>query len=93
MWLRGVIGLLATISVVGYGLAWNTLGKNLGIADPAGSGEQELNSHLKDPEPGCRRSGAWKRANPLNIVRGIGANDFQAAGRLALNPPQDQVNH
>ena len=69
MWLRGIIGLLATISVVGYGLAWGTAAKTseLQIRLVRAS---ELNSHLK--EMNLAAAGlAHETRNPLNIVRGL----------------------
>ncbi|MDB6020347.1 MAG: Sensor protein ZraS, partial [Pedosphaera sp.] len=68
-WLRTFIGLLATVSVVGYGLAWSNAGKTseLQIRLIRAS---ELNSHLK--EMNLAAAGlAHETRNPLNIVRGL----------------------
>jgi len=69
LWLRGIISLLATVSVVGFGLAWRNLGKssNLQIRLVRTS---ELNAHLK--EMNLAAAGlAHETRNPLNIIRGL----------------------
>ncbi len=69
LWLRAFIGLLATICVAGYGLAWGNLAKTseLQIRLVRAS---ELNSHLK--ELNLAAAGlAHETRNPLNIVRGL----------------------
>ncbi len=69
LWLRGLIAMLATISVAGYGLAWSNAGKTseLQIRLVRAS---ELNSHLK--EMNLAAAGlAHETRNPLNIVRGL----------------------
>ena len=69
LWLRAFIGLLATVSVAGYGLAWSNAGKTseLQIRLVRAS---ELNSHLK--EMNLAAAGlAHETRNPLNIVRGL----------------------
>ncbi len=68
-WLRIFIGVLASISVAGYGLAWGNLKKTseLQIRLVRAS---ELNSHLK--EMNLAAAGlAHETRNPLNIVRGL----------------------
>jgi signal transduction histidine kinase len=68
-WLRVFIGLLASISVAGYALAWGNLKKTseLQIRLVRAS---ELNSHLK--EMNLAAAGlAHETRNPLNIVRGL----------------------
>ncbi len=68
LWLRGIICLLATISVVGSGFAWENLVKssNLQIRLVRAS---ELNTHLK--EMNLAAAGlAHETRNPLNIIRG-----------------------
>ncbi|MDB6066290.1 MAG: Sensor protein ZraS [Pedosphaera sp.] len=68
-WLRAFIGILATVSVAGYGLAWGNLAKTseLQIRLVRAS---ELNSHLK--EMNLAAAGlAHETRNPLNIVRGL----------------------
>ncbi len=69
LWLRLIIGLLGTISVAGYGLAWRTFTatSELQIRLTRAS---ELNSHLK--EMNLAAAGlAHETRNPLNIIRGL----------------------
>src|SRR6185503_10584763 len=69
LWMRSVIGLLASISVIGSGLAWRNLAKSseLQIRLVRAS---ELNLHLK--EMNLAAAGlAHETRNPLNIVRGL----------------------
>ena len=69
IWLRLFIGLLATISVAGYGLAWGNLSQTseLQIRLVRAS---ELNLHLK--EMNLAAAGlAHETRNPLNIIRGL----------------------
>jgi len=68
-WLRGFIGFLATLSVLGSGLAWRNLAKTseLQIRLVRAS---ELNTHLK--EMNLAAAGlAHETRNPLNIIRGL----------------------
>jgi signal transduction histidine kinase len=68
-WLRGTIGVLATLAVLGLGLAWRNVAKSseLQIRLVRAS---ELNSHLK--ELNLAAAGlAHETRNPLNIVRGL----------------------
>jgi len=68
-WLRGTIGALATLAVLGLGLAWRNVAKTseLQIRLVRAS---ELNSHLK--ELNLAAAGlAHETRNPLNIVRGL----------------------
>ena len=69
LWLRGVIGILATVSVVGSGLAWRNLAKSseLQIRLVRAS---ELNSHLKGMNLAAAGL-AHETRNPLNIIRGL----------------------
>ncbi len=69
LWLRALIVGLATISVVGMGLAWRNVMKtsDLQIRLVRAS---ELNSHLK--EMNLAAAGlAHETRNPLNIIRGL----------------------
>ena len=69
LWLRSIIGLLASISVVGFGLAWRNVAKSseLQIRLVRAS---ELNTHLK--EMNLAAAGlAHETRNPLNIIRGL----------------------
>lgn len=69
LWLRVIVSLLATLSVAGYGLAWNNVSKTseLQIRLVRAS---ELNSHLK--EMNLAAAGlAHETRNPLNIIRGL----------------------
>ena len=69
LWLRAIIGVLATISVLGSGLAWRNLimSSELQMRLVRAS---ELNSHLR--EMNLAAAGlAHETRNPLNIVRGL----------------------
>jgi len=69
LWLRSIIVFLATISVLGSGLAWRNLSKSseLEIRLVRAS---ELNTHLK--EMNLAAAGlAHETRNPLNIIRGL----------------------
>jgi len=69
LWLRSIILILATFSVVGSGLAWRNLAKSseLQIRLVRAS---ELNTHLK--EMNLAAAGlAHETRNPLNIIRGL----------------------
>jgi len=69
LWLRAIIGVLASISVVGCSLAWRNLAKSseLQIRLVRAS---ELNTHLK--EMNIAAAGlAHETRNPLNIIRGV----------------------
>lgn len=69
LWLRLIIGVLATISVVGSGLAWRNVVRtsDLQIRLVRAS---ELNTHLK--EMNLAAAGlAHETRNPLNIIRGM----------------------
>lgn len=69
VWLRGTIGALATLAVLGLGLAWRNVAKSseLQIRLVRAS---ELNSHLR--ELNLAAAGlAHETRNPLNIVRGL----------------------
>ena len=69
LWLRSGIGLLATIAVVGLGLAWRNLGKSADLQIRLVRAS-ELNSHLK--EMNLAAAGlAHETRNPLNIIRGL----------------------
>ena len=69
LWLRLIIGVLATVSVVGLGSAWSNLttSSELQIRLIRAS---ELNTHLK--EMNLAAAGlAHETRNPLNIIRGL----------------------
>jgi len=69
LWLRSIIMLLATVSVLGSGVAWRNLSKSseLQIRLVRAS---ELNTHLK--EMNLAAAGlAHETRNPLNIIRGL----------------------
>jgi signal transduction histidine kinase len=69
LWLRAFIGLLATLSVAGYGLAWSNAAKTSDLQFRLVRAS-ELNSHLK--EMNLAAAGlAHETRNPLNIVRGL----------------------
>ena len=69
LWLRAIIGVLASISVLGCGFAWRNMAKSseLQIRLVRAS---ELNTHLK--EMNIAAAGlAHETRNPLNIIRGV----------------------
>jgi signal transduction histidine kinase len=69
LWLRSIIALLATISVVGSGLAWRSLGRSSDLQLRL-MRASELNSHLR--EMNLAAAGlAHETRNPLNIIRGM----------------------
>jgi signal transduction histidine kinase len=69
LWLRAFIGLLATISVAGSGLAWRNVAKTA-VLQIRLVRASELNSHLK--EMNLAAAGlAHETRNPLNIIRGL----------------------
>jgi signal transduction histidine kinase len=81
-WLRSIIAVLATISVLGSGLAWRTLSKtsDLQIRLVRAS---EMNSHLR--EMNLAAAGlAHETRNPLNIIRGLA----QMISKLTGTPPE-----
>ncbi|HRT07888.1 MAG TPA: ATP-binding protein [Candidatus Paceibacterota bacterium] len=82
LWLRAIIVCLATISVLGSGLAWRNLAKSseLQIRLVRAS---ELNTHLK--EMNLAAAGlAHETRNPLNIIRGRA----QMISRYPQIPPE-----
>ncbi|HTS17005.1 MAG TPA: ATP-binding protein [Verrucomicrobiae bacterium] len=69
LWLRCIIGLLATVSVVGSGLAWRNLTKSSDLQLRLVRAS-ELTTHLK--EMNLAAAGlAHETRNPLNIIRGL----------------------
>jgi signal transduction histidine kinase len=69
LWLRVIIGILTTMSVAGYGLAWGNLTKT-SVLQIRLVRQSELNSHLK--EMNLAAAGlAHETRNPLNIIRGL----------------------
>jgi signal transduction histidine kinase len=69
LWLRSIIAVLATISAIGSGLAWRSLGRSseLQIRLIRAS---ELTTHLR--EMNLAAAGlAHETRNPLNIIRGM----------------------
>jgi signal transduction histidine kinase len=84
LWLRAFIIFLATISVLGSGLAWRSLSKTseLQIRLIRAS---ELNTHLK--EMNLAAAGlAHETRNPLNIIRGLA----QMISKQPGTPPETQ---
>jgi signal transduction histidine kinase len=68
-WQRSIIVLLATISVIGSGLAWRNLAKSAELQIRLVRAS-ELNTHLK--EMNLAAAGlAHETRNPLNIIRGL----------------------
>jgi len=69
LWLRSIILLLATFSVLGAGLAWRNLAKSSDLQIRL-IRASELNTHLK--EMNLAAAGlAHETRNPLNIIRGL----------------------
>ena len=69
LWLRSIIALLATISVIGSGLAWRSLDRSSDLQLRLVRAS-ELNSHLR--EMNLAAAGlAHETRNPLNIIRGM----------------------
>jgi len=69
LWVRMFIGLLGTICVAGYGLAWHSLVKTSELQLRLVRAS-ELNLHLK--EMNLAAAGlAHETRNPLNIIRGL----------------------
>jgi signal transduction histidine kinase len=69
LWTRLFISLLATVSVVGFGIAWRNLSKTSEL-EVRLVRAAELNTHLK--EMNFAAAGlAHETKNPLNIIRGL----------------------
>ena len=69
LWLRAIIAILATISVVGSGLAWRSVTRSAELQIRL-IRASELNSHLR--EMNLAAAGlAHETRNPLNIIRGM----------------------
>ncbi len=69
IWMRGIIALLGTVAVVGYGFGWRNLNRNSELQlRLVRASEQNL--HLK--EMNLAAAGlAHETRNPLNIIRGM----------------------
>ena len=81
-WLRCIIGLLATVSVVGSGLAWRNLTRSSDLQLRLVRAS-ELTTHLK--EMNLAAAGlAHETRNPLNIIRGLA----QMISKQADAPPE-----
>lgn len=69
LWVRGLIGAFAAVSVVGLGLAWRNLGRTSDL-EVRLARAAELNTRLK--EMNLAAAGlAHETRNPLNIIRGL----------------------
>jgi signal transduction histidine kinase len=69
LWLRSIIGVFATVSVVGSGLSWRNLLRSSELQLRLVRAK-ELNTHLK--EMNLAAAGlAHETRNPLNIIRGL----------------------
>ncbi|MHB8520832.1 MAG: sensor histidine kinase [Limisphaerales bacterium] len=68
-WLRCIIGCLASVSVVGLGLAWQNVVKSSELQMRL-LRASELNSHLKEMNVAAAGL-AHETRNPLNIIRGL----------------------
>lgn len=69
LWMRGIIGLFASVSVVGLGLAWRNLAKSSELQVRLVRAS-ELNTHLKGMNLAAAGL-AHETRNPLNIIRGL----------------------
>jgi signal transduction histidine kinase len=69
LWLRAVIAGFATISVIGFGLAWRNLIKSSEFQMRLVRAS-ELNSHLREMNVAAAGL-AHETRNPLNIIRGL----------------------
>jgi signal transduction histidine kinase len=69
LWLRFIIGFLATVSVIGIGLAWQNLVKTSELQVYL-LRASEMNSHLREMNVAAAGL-AHETRNPLNIVRGL----------------------
>jgi signal transduction histidine kinase len=69
LWLRSIIAVLATVSVIGSGLAWRNVSRSAELQIRL-IRASELNSHLR--EMNLAAAGlAHETRNPLNIIRGM----------------------
>jgi len=69
LWLRAIIVFLATVSVVGSGLAWRNLTKTSDLQLRLVRAS-ELNTHLREMNVAAAGL-AHETRNPLNIIRGL----------------------
>jgi signal transduction histidine kinase len=84
LWLRSIISGLAAVSVVGLGLAWQTLAKSSEL-EVRLVRASELNARLK--EMNLAAAGlAHETKNPLNIIRGLA----QMLSKQAQSSPELQ---
>jgi signal transduction histidine kinase len=84
LWLRSIIGVLATISVVGSGLAWRNLAKSSDLQLRLVRAS-EMNTHLKEMNVAAAGL-AHETRNPLNIIRGLA----QMISKQSDTPPEVQ---
>jgi len=69
LWLRSIIAVLATISVIGSGLAWRSVTRSAELQIRLVRAS-ELNSHLREMNLAAACL-AHETRNPLNIIRGM----------------------
>jgi signal transduction histidine kinase len=69
IWMRGIIGIFASVAVVGLGLAWRNLAKSSELQVRLVRAS-ELNTHLKGMNLAAAGL-AHETRNPLNIIRGL----------------------
>ena len=69
LWLRSIIGLFATMSVVGIGFAWRNLAETSGLQIRLVRAS-EMNSHLREMNVAAAGL-AHETRNPLNLIRGV----------------------
>ncbi|HTJ01063.1 MAG TPA: ATP-binding protein [Dongiaceae bacterium] len=85
LWVRFIIALLATSSVVGLALAWRNLGKSAELQIRLVRAS-ELNTHLK--ELNLAAAGlAHETRNPLNLIRGRA----QLISKQTDSPPETRI--
>lgn len=69
LWLRSIIGLFATMSVVGIGFAWRNLAETSALQIRLVRAS-EMNSHLREMNVAAAGL-AHETRNPLNLIRGV----------------------
>jgi signal transduction histidine kinase len=69
LWLRSIIGLFATMSVVGIGFAWRNLAESSALQIRLVRAS-EMNSHLREMNVAAAGL-AHETRNPLNLIRGV----------------------
>jgi signal transduction histidine kinase len=82
LWLRGIIGAFAAVSVIGLGIAWRNLETSSDLQMRLVRASH-LNSHLREMNVAAAGL-AHETRNPLNIIRGLA----QMIARDSGTPPE-----